>query len=81
MLAVLCMVAGLIFVMLKHILYFTYLELEFLIKYSQNTDLSAVSSNPTHACVCINSTPNCNITQYNVTAYLGETFQITCGIL
>ena len=40
MLAVLCMVVGLIFAMLKHIpdtLYFTCLELKFLIKYSQNT--------------------------------------------
>ena len=38
--------------------------------------LSAVSSNPTRVCVCINDLPNCNITQYNVTVYPGETFQI-----
>ena len=37
---------------------------------------SAVSSNPTRVCVCINDTPDCSITQYNVTAYPGETFQI-----
>ena len=38
--------------------------------------LSAVSSNPTRVCVCINEAPNCNVTLYNVTAYPGETFQI-----
>ena len=38
--------------------------------------LSNVSSNPTRVCVCINEYPDCNITQYNVTAYPGETFQI-----
>ena len=37
---------------------------------------SAVFSNPTRVCVCINDTPDCSITQYNVTAYPGETFQI-----
>ena len=35
-----------------------------------------MSSNPTLVCICINSTPNCNITQYNVTVYPGEIFQI-----
>ena len=39
-------------------------------------ELSTVSSNPTRVCVCINKYPDCNITQYNVTAYPGETFQI-----
>ena len=39
-------------------------------------ELSTVSSNPTRVCVCINEYPDCNITQYNVTAYPGETFQI-----
>ena len=29
--------------------------------------LSAVSSNPTRVCVCINEAPNCNVTLYNVT--------------
>ena len=38
--------------------------------------LSTVSSNPTRVCICINEYPDCNITQYNVTAYPGETFQI-----
>ena len=38
--------------------------------------LSAVSSNPTRVCLCTNNLPDCNITQYNVTAYPGETFQI-----
>lgn len=38
--------------------------------------LSAVSSNPTRVCVCINEAPNCNVTLYNVTANPGETIQI-----
>ena len=38
--------------------------------------LSAVSSNPTRVCLCTDGLPDCNITQYNVTAYPGETFQI-----
>jgi len=37
---------------------------------------SVISSNPTGVCVCNNDIYNCNITQYNVTAYPGETFQI-----
>ena len=37
---------------------------------------SAVSSNPTRVCVCINNIPDCSITKYNVTAYPGESFQI-----
>ena len=45
-------------------------------KHNDNHDLSVVSSNPTRICVCVNSIPNCNITQYNVTAYPGEIFQI-----
>ena len=39
--------------------------------------LSPVSSNPTRVCICTNDLPDCNITQYNVTAYPGETFQLT----
>ena len=39
-------------------------------------ELSTVSSNPTRVCICINDYPDCNITQYNVTAYPGETFQV-----
>ena len=38
--------------------------------------LSVVASNPTRVCVCVNTLPDCNVTQYNVTAYPGETFQI-----
>ena len=45
-------------------------------KHNDNDDLSVVSSNPTRVCICVNSTQNCNITQYNFTAYPGETFQI-----
>ena len=38
--------------------------------------ISAVSSNPTRVCVCIDDLPDCSITHYNVTAYPGETFHI-----
>ena len=41
-----------------------------------SSQLSPVSSNPTRVCVCINDHPDCNITDYNVTAYPGETFQL-----
>ena len=37
---------------------------------------SVISSNPTRVCVCKYDIYNCNITQYNVTAYPGETFQL-----
>ena len=45
--------------------------------FQESQQLSTVSSNPTRVCVCINNVPNCNITQYNVTAYPGETFQVS----
>ena len=42
------------------------------------SQLSAVSSNPTRVCLCTDDhLPDCNITQYNITAYPGETFQIS----
>ena len=41
-----------------------------------SSQLSAVSSNPTRVCLCTDGYPDCHITQYNVTAYPGETFQI-----
>ena len=42
------------------------------------SQLSAVSSNPTRVCICTDDhLPDCNITQYNITAYPGETFQIS----
>ena len=40
-------------------------------------ELSTVSSNPTRVCVCRDNLPDCSITDYNVTAYPGETFQIS----
>ena len=43
--------------------------------------LSAISSNPTRVCVCVDNLPDCNITQYNVTAYPGETFQIPAVVV
>ena len=45
-------------------------------KHNGGEHLSIISSNPTRVCICLNSTPNCNITQYNVTAYPGEMFQV-----
>ena len=45
--------------------------------FQEAPQLSTVSSNPTRVCVCIDNVPNCNITQYNVTAYPGETFQVS----
>ena len=45
-------------------------------KHNGDKHLSEISSNPTRVCICLNSTPNCNITQYNITAYPGETFQV-----
>ena len=39
--------------------------------------LSTVSSNPTRVCVCREDLPDCSIIHYNVTAYPGETFQIS----
>ena len=39
--------------------------------------LSLISSNPTRVCLCTNmSIPDCNITEYTITAYPGETFTI-----
>ena len=43
----------------------------------QAQELSTVSSNPTRVCVCRDNLPDCSITHYNVTAYPGETFQIS----
>ena len=43
-----------------------------------SSQLSAVSSNPTRVCLCTDDhLPDCNVTQYNITAYPGETFQIS----
>ena len=39
--------------------------------------LSTVSSNPTRVCVCRDNLPDCSVIHYNVTAYPGETFQIS----
>ena len=45
--------------------------------FQEAPQLSTVSSNPTRVCVCNNNLPNCTITQYNVTSYPGETFQVS----
>ena len=48
----------------------------FKINNSNISDLSVISSDPVRACICINSTPNCYITQHNVTILPGQTFHI-----
>ena len=40
------------------------------------SDLSVIASNPLRACLCIDSKPECTITQYNLSAYPGATIQI-----
>ena len=43
---------------------------------SQNdSGLSTVASNPTRVCLCINSVPNCNITEHQIAVYPGEMFE------
>ena len=43
---------------------------------TNSSDLSVVSSDPIRACICMNSTPSCYITEYNITTYPGQTFYI-----
>ena len=38
--------------------------------------LSVIASNPLRVCLCIDSKPECSITQYNISAYPGTTIQI-----
>ena len=40
------------------------------------SDLSAIASSPFRVCMCVDSKPECNITQYNISAYPGTTIQI-----
>ena len=42
----------------------------------RQSDLSLISSNPLRVCLCIDSRPECSITQYNMSAYPGTTVQI-----
>ena len=39
-------------------------------------DLSLIASNPLRVCLCIDSRPDCSITQYNTMAYPGTTIQL-----
>ena len=39
-------------------------------------DYSVISSNPLRVCLCIDSRPECSITQYNISAYPGTTIQL-----
>ena len=50
-----------------------------LFHFHQSTQqLSVIASNPTRVCVCTNmSIPDCNITNYSITAYPGETLKIS----
>ena len=41
------------------------------------TDLSQISSSPVLVCICLHSTPNCNTTDVNISAYPGQTFYIS----
>ena len=43
---------------------------------TNNSDLSQVSSEPVRVCICYNSKPACNITDYTIKAYPGETFLV-----
>lgn len=39
-------------------------------------ETNAVASDPTRICMCIDSTPNCNMTGYKVAVYPGKNFEI-----
>ena len=39
-------------------------------------DSSVIASNPLRVCLCIDSRPECSITQYNISVYPGTTIQI-----
>ena len=41
-----------------------------------NTDLYSVTSNPTRVCMCVDLVPVCNITEYTVRIFSGQTFQV-----
>ena len=43
---------------------------------ANDSDLSPVSSEPVRVCLCYNSKPICNITDYTIKAYPGETFLV-----
>ena len=43
---------------------------------SSDDDINAVTSNPTRICMCINSVPDCNITNYETELFPGETFEV-----
>ena len=47
----------------------------FLVKKSE-LDSSVIASNPLRVCLCIDSRPECSITQYNISVYPGTTIQI-----
>ena len=42
----------------------------------RKSDLSVIASNPLRVCLCVDSRPECSITQYNISAYPGTTIQI-----
>ena len=44
-------------------------------------DLSVISSDPVRVCMCVSSLPRCNITEYNVEAYPGESFNISVVVV
>ena len=42
----------------------------------RESDSSVIASNPLRVCLCVDSRPECIITQYNISAYPGTTIQI-----
>ena len=42
----------------------------------KESDYSLISSNPLRMCLCIDSRPECSITQYNISAYPGKTIEL-----
>ena len=42
----------------------------------RKSNSSVIASNPLRVCVCIDSRPECSITQYNISAYPGTTIRI-----
>ena len=53
------------------------LDFDFLFQVNgRESDLSVISSNPLRVCLCVDSKPDCSITQYNTVAYPGTTVEI-----
>ena len=51
-------------------------QFDSLFQVNREVDLSVISSNPLRVCLCIDTKPECSITQYNISAYPGTTIEI-----